>query len=317
MEYYQSYQNRASQTAAVINKFIPTLKISALDAAGLLAQAKALDGLAQLRDDAIAGADAAVNAENLGLTQIQNLVLGLPQSAEGELDDNVPAESALLDLLSAVYAVVPRTTELALERAMKLKSALDKINAYLAAQTPVRGPITSGGKGVTDLNALVLAHPALEQAVEDTAATVTSARTALRTAATTVDRLNKRFYAKLQAEARTNVALATALSQITTDNANQPGTLGIKSILQGGADNLHLLVNYDNGSYDDTATSVIEWQVVGTDSELTHRAAVDPSGNTLGPFAVGKTVKIRTRVTNSNGTTTGSVRTLTMQSPTV
>ena len=315
MEYYQDIQNRAAQTAAVINKYLPTLKIAGVDAAGLITQSKALDGLAQLRDDALASSDAAVNAENLGYLLIQNLDLSLPQSAEGELDDNVLTESALLDLLSPVYAIVPRTTELALERAMKLKSVLDKINPYLAAQTPVRGPITSGGKGVTDLNALMAAQPALEQAIEDTAANVSAARTALRIAATSLGRLNKRIYAKLSAEARTNAALAAALGQITTDSANQPGTLGIKAILQGGNDQLHLLVNYDNASYDDSATSVIEWQVVGADMDFTHSAAVDPSGNTLGPFAVGKMVKIRTRVTNLNGTTTGSVRTITMQTP--
>jgi hypothetical protein len=158
-------------------------------------------------------------------------------------------------------------------------------------------------------------QPPLEQAIEDTAAALSSARTALRVAATAVDRLNKRFFAKLQSEARTNAALAAALGQIGTDSANLPGTLGIKTILQGGADQLHLLVNYDNGTYDATATSVIEWQVVGVDNDFTHNAATDPSGNTLGPFAVGQTVKIRTRVTNANGTTTGSVRTLTMQPP--
>lgn len=315
MEYHQSIENRAAQTAAVINKYIPTLKIGTVDAAGLLTQSGALDDLAQERDDDIAASDAAVNAENLGRLQIQNLDIGLPQSAEGELDDNLPAESALLDLLSPVYALVPRTTELALERGMKLKSALTKINTYLAAQTPARGPITTGGKGVADLDALMTAQAPLEQAVEDTAAEVSSSRTALRVAATAVDRLNKRFYARLQSEARTNAALAAALPQIITDSANLPRTLGINSIMQGGADNLHLLVSYDNGTFDAAATSVIEWMVAGPDTDFTHSAPVDPSGNTLGPFAVGQTVKIRTRVTNSNGTTTGSVRTLTLQQP--
>jgi hypothetical protein len=199
---------------------------------------------------------------------------------------------------------------------MKLKSALDKINAYLAAETPARGPVTSGGKGVTELVALMDAQPELEQAIEDTAAEVSSARTALRTAANTVDRLNKRFYAKLQSEARTNPALDAALDQIDTESANLPGTLGINSIVQGGTDQLHLLVSYDNASYDGTATNTIEWQVVGTDLDFANSAAVDPSGNTLGPFAVGKTVNVRTRVTNGNGTTTGSVRIITMQPPT-
>ena len=55
--------------------------------------------------------------------------------------------------------------------------------------------------------------------------------------------------------------------------------------------------------------------LVDTDPDFTHSAPVDPSGNTLGPFAVGMVVRIRSRVSNANGTTTGSVRTLTMQPP--
>jgi len=151
--------------------------------------------------------------------------------------------------------------------------------------------------------------------VEDNAAEVSGARTALRVAATALDRLNKRFYSKLQSEARTNPALAAALAQIETDSAGLPGTLGIRSILQGGTDNLHLLITYDNGSYDGTATSTVEWMVVGVDTDFTHNAAADPSGNALGPFTVGSTVKLRTRVVNTNGTTTGSVRTLTLAAP--
>jgi len=144
---------------------------------------------------------------------------------------------------------------------------------------------------------------------------VSSARTTLRTAANTLDRFNKRFYVKLQSEARTNPALEAALSQIDTETVNLPGTLGIASIVQGGTDQLHLLVGYDNASYDGTLTNAIEWEVAGTDTGFTHTAAVDPSGNTLGPFAVGKTVKLRTRVTSGVGTTTGSIRTLTIQPP--
>ena len=55
--------------------------------------------------------------------------------------------------------------------------------------------------------------------------------------------------------------------------------------------------------------------MAGTDNGFTNQAAVDPSGNTLGPFAVGRQVNVRTRVKNGNGTTTGSIRTLTLQPP--
>ncbi len=197
MEYYQVVQNRAAQTAAVITKYVPALKLGSVDAAALLTQSKALNTLAQTRDNALADSDTALNAENLAFLLIQNLSISLPQSAEGELDDNIPAESALLDLLSPVYTVTARTTELALERSRKLKSALTKINSYLGAQTPVRPPITSGGKGVTELSTALDAQPNLEQAIEDKAAEVSSARTNLRNASIAVDRLNKRFYSKL------------------------------------------------------------------------------------------------------------------------
>lgn len=314
MEYYQTIQNRAAETAAVINQYLSKLSVGGTTAADLLTQSDALTGLAQDRDDALVASDAAVNAEHLAYLQIQNLVVGLPKAAEAELDESVPAESALLDLLSPAYGINPRTTELALERGMKLKSALQKIDAYLTAQTPSRGPVTSGAKSMADLDALMTAQPALQQAVEDTGADVTAARTALRSAATAVDRWNKRFYAKLQSEARSNDSLAAALPQIITEGANQPRTLGIKSILQGGADNLHLLVSYDAGTYDAKAENLIQWMVAGVDADFTHSATVDPSGNALGAFTVGQTVKIRTRV-KTGGVTTGSVRTITIQSP--
>ncbi|NBQ70054.1 MAG: hypothetical protein EBU46_14995 [Nitrosomonadaceae bacterium] len=57
------------------------------------------------------------------------------------------------------------------------------------------------------------------------------------------------------------------------------------------------------------------WKVEGVDQDFTHHNPVDPSGNALGPFTIGQVIKLRTRVTNSNGTTTGSIRTLTMLNP--
>lgn len=313
MEFYQVTQNRAGQTAAVIKKYLPTLAVGGKDSAGLAAQADALEALAQARDNALADYDAANNAERQGFLTIQALDTALPQAVEAELDDNLDAESALLDLLQPAYAIKPRTTELALERGKKLVSALTKINAYLAGLKPPRAPVSSGGKGLAHLTAVLAAQPALEQALEDRAADVASARSALRVAATALDRLNKRCYAKLQSEARSNPALAGALAQIETMSAGLPGTLGIKSLLQGGADNLHILLSYDPGTYDGSAESRVEWQVAGMDAEFAHSVIADPSGNALGPFIAGNTVKLRTRVRNGNGTTTGSVRSLVIQ----
>jgi len=315
MEFYQQIQNRTGQTVAVINQVMPSITVGTTSSAGLLAQSIGLDGLAQTRNNALTDYDQANNIEYQGFLAIRALTLSLPQSAVGELDKTIVAEKALLDLLVPVRAIDPRTTELAMERGKKLVSVLTKMNAYLAGLPPTRLPITSGGKGLTELTAMLAAQPALEQAVEDRAADVTEARTALRTAATLLDRLNKRFYSKLKAEARTNATLATALGQITTESANLPGTLGITSVLQGGTDNLHILLTYAKDTYDATATSIVEWMVTGTDPDFTHSVAVEPDGNEIGPFARGDVVKLRSRVTNANGSTTGSIRTLTLTAP--
>ena len=65
----------------------------------------------------------------------------------------INAESALLDLLSPVYAIKPRSTEFALARGKKLVSALTRINAYVSSLYPPRPLITSGGKGLEQLTA--------------------------------------------------------------------------------------------------------------------------------------------------------------------
>ena len=213
MEYYQIVQSRAYQTVAVLNNFTAGIKVGGITADGLQSQAEALTPLAQTRDDAINTEGASANAEHLGQTQLHTLVVQLPKVAEGELNDAVPEETALIDSLAPVYAIQPSTTALVLERGMRLKSALGPINTYLAAQVPVRGPITSGGKGLADLAALITAQPDLIQDKDDKQADVSSTRSALHAAAAVVDRLNKRFYAKLEAEAATQPALAAALKE--------------------------------------------------------------------------------------------------------
>jgi hypothetical protein len=310
MEYYQTIQNRTAETVAVINKNLPALNVGGVTAAALSTASAALGGMAQTRDDALAAFDAANNAQNMGFLALQSLTLALPQAAAGDLDDEISAESGLLDLLSPVYAIKPQTTASVMERGKKLVSALTLINSYLTGVVPARAPITSGGRGIAQLTAALADLPSLGQIEENRAADTRAARTALRVATTGLDRLNKRFYSRLQSEARTNPTLAEALSQITTESANLPGTLGIKSIFQGGSGGLYLLLSFENGTYDASATNTVEWMVTATDTDFTHQVPADPSGNTLGPFTAGSSVKLRTRVTNANGTTTGSIRTL-------
>ena len=164
--------------------------------------------------------------------------------------------------------------------------------------------------GAAELAAAIEAHALLAQQVENRSADVSAARAALRKDAAQLDRLNKRFYVRLKAEARGDAALTRTLEQIDTESGKLPATLSIRDIRQGGAENRQLLVSYVAATYDDGATNLIEWRVGDGDNGFPHSAAVDPSGNALGPFADGSRVQLRTRVNNSNGTTTGSVRTI-------
>ena len=310
MEYYQAIQNRAAQTAAVIRQYVPTLRVGEITATQLLTQAQELGLLAQQRDDALAAFDTANSAENHSFVALRQLGIALPKAAQGELDDAVEAESALLDLLSPVYSVDPRNSEQAIRRGKKLISALTRIDEYLAAHNPPRSSIRSSGKGIAELSQAIDAQPVLTQNVEDRGADVSAARAALRVRATQLDRINKRFYSKLKAEARGHAALAEALTQIDTGPRNLPATLSIRDIRQGGMENRQLLVSYVAATFDDGAESLVEWRLDDDNRAFPHSQAVDPSGNALGPFVGGSRVQLRTRVNNSNGTTTGSVRTL-------
>ena len=60
--------------------------------------------------------------------------------------------------------------------------------------------------------------------------------------------------------------------------------------------------------------AVLQYMRVGIDADWT-TVAYDASGNAIGPFEVGQTVKVRTRVTNTSGSRDGGVRQLTLIAP--
>lgn len=315
MEAYQVVQSRGRETIAVINEQIPGLSMGGITAGSFASPVENLTATAGVRDLALVDFDAAVNAENLGFLNIRTMVLALAGSAKADLDEEVPAEAALLDLLGPVFSITPSNTKLAIKRANKLMPALVKINAYNASRNPVRAAVTAGGKALSNLQTAVSAQGPMEQVVQDREADVVTARTTLETETHAVDRINKRFYVRLVAEARTNPALAAALSQINTETENLPGTLSIRTILQGGIGQLHILVSYVNGTGENADDRFVEWMVEGVDTDFVHSMPVDLSGNALGPFLVGQTVKIRTRTVNSSGARTCAVRTLVILPP--
>ncbi len=119
---------------------------------------------------------------------------------------------------------------------------------------------------------------------------------------------------KNTAEAGSDEALA--LEQIPTEQGTPvPDVIDIDTVLQGGDDGLHVLVHYEPGGGDHATTREIQWMVEGVDVDFTHTAPLDASGNALGPFTVGQVVKVRTSASNSSGTRTCAVRTITIGTP--
>lgn len=86
-------------------------------------------------------------------------------------------------------------------------------------------------------------------------------------------------------------------------------------VTQGGKDSLQALIAYPDGSSTNATTKQIQYMVEGVDTDFVHTAPLDFSGNAIGPFTVGQVVKIRTLVSNSTGTRTSAVRTITIAEP--
>jgi hypothetical protein len=110
--------------------------------------------------------------------------------------------------------------------------------------------------------------------------------------------------------------VAEALNQIPVEEGTPaPDPIDIAELVQGGTNGLQVLVSYEAGGGDHATSSEIQWMVEGVDTDFTHTAPLDASGNALGPFTVGKVVKVRTSVSNSTGTRTSAVRTITIAPP--
>lgn len=58
---------------------------------------------------------------------------------------------------------------------------------------------------------------------------------------------------------------------------------------------------------------MLQWKVVGVDADFGHDTTVNPAGQTVATGgAVGATVELRVRTTNSSGTTFSTVKTVTL-----
>lgn len=130
------------------------------------------------------------------------------------------------------------------------------------------------------------------------------------------DALIKRWYQVAKATFEPGTAAYAALEGIPTEPGTPaPDPIEISTVMQGGEGGLNVLVSYVAGGGSHATTRLIRWQVDGVDPGFDLNAPLDPSGNTLGPFLVGQVVRVMTEVSNSSGSRTSAVRTITIEEP--
>lgn len=316
MEYWEITEDRAMKTLPVWQTHVPTLKVTGFGADEFEDLFDQFEAKAQERTEAQDVLDTAVRVARTALLKMKILGIKVPQIIDGQLS----SDAGILADLERVFRVSPRTETTIRARARALHPVWVKADAILAALTPALPPITRRLQGVdqtaASLDALDDGYPALLKMIQAKEEILNGKRTALRTLDRQVDLLNKNFYQIVKNMFDPGSPEYEALSGIPAEGG-QPGPEGIDidQLVQGGDDGLHVLVSYEAGGGDHATTKEVEYKVEGVDADFGHAVALDASGNLLGPFVVAQVVKVRTKVSNSAGTRTSAVRTITIEEP--
>ncbi len=312
MEYWQSILERANATAAVWLQYFSTLKLGAVGLTQFNGFKDALPGLAQVRDNNVQSVDNARQAKEFSWLELRLISLKVPKIIEGVIDPG----SGLLDDLDKVYGVTPWSPDKTTKRCGLLGPVWEAADAFQIAQSPARPVIVRKGVNHDAFMSKIAAYFPLANSVGTAEFHLEEARHALRTAARNVEVLCIRFLRAALGLSDPGSAEEQALQSIpTTTTSDLPETLGIKFFTQGGTNGLQLLIQYEPYQLEAGETATLEWMVVDTDVSFSHSMAYDASGNAIGPFTVGQTIRVRTSVTNTHGTRTGGVRQLTLITP--
>jgi hypothetical protein len=318
MEFWEITKDRAQITLSIWNEYAPALTVGSSGPTALETLIGQFEPAAQERTTAQDDFDEADRAVKTALLKMKILGTKVAQI----IDANLPDAAGITDDLGDVFRIVPRSEPTILARARALYPIWVRANTALAALTPPAAPITRAIQGVPHtaamLKTLLDGYTTLTQTRDDKETALNKKRGNLRTINRNTDQLSKNWYQAAKNTFEPGSEEYLALDQIpVTQGTPLPDTVDIHDLTQGGTDGLHVLVSYEPGGGDHGTTLQIQWMVQGVDADFTHTAPLDASGNALGPFTVGQVVKVRTSVSNSTGTTTGAVRTITIATPIV
>ena len=204
---------RTRQTLAVLRTHRPALRVGPYGLVEFAEVAARVGGLVEAREVADVAFRVARMAFLLGNRQVRFLSLKVPLLIAGYFQKG----TAVAELLPEIWALVPRTPAVVMRRARKVLAAWKCADEALAERTPPEPPVVLGLVGVEEFRGLVEGQAGLEQAMENAASELRAGRIALRGETRSLDKVNKRFFQKLRAEARLDAAVGSALSQITTE----------------------------------------------------------------------------------------------------
>jgi len=318
MQYWEITKDRAQTSLTVWAQYAPTLKIGTQGTTELEALIAQYEPLVQQRAVKQDDADAAYRAQLSVLQKLKLLGTKVPQIIEGHLGDN----ALLMKDLKDVFQINPRTEGTVLERARALYPVWVRANAALAALTPAAPPIKRVLQGVEQtavmFKALLDSYTTKVQDTSDTEGLLKATKQELTELNDATDKLIKSWYKIMKASYDPGSAAYEALSSIPTEGGTPtPDTIEINTVVQGGEDGLHVEADYLPGGGAHATTELLKWMVVGVDLDFTHSVPLTEAGNTIGPFTVGQVVKLITEATNSSGTRTSAVRTITIEPPIV
>ncbi len=316
MEYWEITKNRSQETLPVWTQYLPDFKVGGQGTTELTAFIDGFEPLVQARTAAQDTFDACFRTAQDALLRMKVLGTRVPAIIEAHLDENTGIMKDVNDL----YATQPRTEGSILKRLRMLLPVWVRADAALAAMTPAEPPITRTVGGVSytaaSAKALLDGYTDVIKDLEDKQELLDRKRAELRAHDRAADQLNKRWYKVVKAMHDPGSEVYEALAGITTEPSTPaPETIEINTVLQGGDSGLEVLVSYLPGGGDHATTKLIKWQVVGVDPGFDQSAPLDASGNTVGPFTVGQTIKIITEVSNSAATRTTAPRTIVIAEP--
>lgn len=316
MENWEITKQRAQISLSVWSLHTPALKIGGVGPDELEAFIAQFEPAAQTRTAAQDTYDEARRVVERALLKMKILGTKIPQIIDGQ----VPNDESILDDLQDIYEIVPRSEPTILGRARGLQPIWVRANTVLAALTPPAGPITRPIGGVPHTAAMLLAlldtYTSLTSGVTDSGALLKKRKGELEALDRKVDQLNKNWYQVVKNTYDEGSPEREALEQIPVETGTPaPTTIEIAEVVQGEEDGLHLVVTYEEGGGNHATTREVQWMVEGVDADFTHTLPLEAVGNTFGPFVEAQVVRVRTSVSNSSGTRTSAVRTITIEEP--